>query len=217
LEEWNIIATFAKFFQHISTDTVGRFSEFNLPLKSLTEGVHTFDYKLTKQFFIDMEDADIHDADLDVHLTVTHKNELYNLDFHITGTVTLICDRCLDSLIHPIDATYTISVRYGDEYNDESDKLLEIPMSANNLNVSYMIHDTVVLDIPIKHVHPAGKCNRAMSAMLRKHRARSADPEEEDLENQLMDEIDDEPADTDPRWDALKGLSSTASDNDSDR
>ena len=75
-----------------------------------------------------------------------------------------------------------------------------------------MIYDTVALAIPIKHVHPAGKCNRAMSAILKKHRARPGD-EDADLENELIDEMDDladsepdEPA-TDPRWDALRKLS----------
>ena len=66
---------------------------------------------------------------------------------------------------------YHISVRYGDEYNDESDDLLVIPEADNYLNTAYMIYDTVVLSIPIKHVHPMGKCNRQMSAMLKKHRA----------------------------------------------
>ena len=70
----------------------------------------------------------------------------------------------------------------------------------------------MILAIPIKHVHPLGKCNRAMSAILKKHRAR-ATGEDADLENDLIDEMDhmdsgDSDAQTDPRWDALKGLSS---------
>ena len=104
--------------------------------------------------------------------------------------------------------------RYGDSYNDDSDDLLEIPESDNYLNVAYMLYDTVALAIPIKHVHPLGKCNRAMSAILKKHRAR-ATGEDADLENDLIDEMDhmDDGGDsgqsaTDPRWDALRGLSS---------
>ena len=75
-----------------------------------------------------------------------------------------------------------------------------------------MIYDTVVLAIPIKHVHPLGKCNRQMSAMLKKHRARTND-EDSDLENDLIDEIDNLDAESssdggsDPRWNALKKLS----------
>lgn len=174
-------------------------------------GTQNFEYHLGKQFFVNMESADIHDADLAVNLTVTHQSDLYDLTFVITGEVTLICDRCLDNMQLPVDTSYHISVRYGDRYNDDSDELLEIPESDAYLNVAYMIYDTVALTIPMKHVHPLGKCNRQMSAMLKKHRARTAGDEDADLEEQLIDEMDfieeaPKPAATDPRWDGLKKL-----------
>ena len=183
---------------------VGKFSAYKIQLKSMPEGVHKFDFHLEKQFFLDMESTDVRDADLDVALTVTHRNGLYALDFEIKGEVTLICDRCLDELQWPIETTYNVSVKYGDQYNDDSDELLEIPETDNDLNVAYMIYDTVALNIPIKHVHPLGKCNRAMSSLLRRHRSPGlADPD--DAMDLLDDEADDSgDAPTDPRWDALK-------------
>lgn len=191
---------------------MGKFTAFKLPLKSLAKGSHEFDYPLDKQFFADMENNDIRDARLAVKLTVDYNGDVYDLNFDIKGDITLLCDRCLDDLVMPIDTTYHIMVKYGDDYNDSADDLLEIPESDNYLNVAYMIYDTVVLAIPIKHVHPMGKCNRAMSAILRKHRARPTD-EDAELENELMDEIDvddDRTSQTDPRWDALKGIGTDA-------
>lgn len=195
---------------------MGKFSEYKIPLKSMPEGTQTFEFHLTKTFFENMESADIHDADLRVVLNVEHKRDLYQFNFAIEGTITLLCDRCLDFMELPVDTTYAISVKYGDDYNDDSDDLIEIPESDNYLNVAYMIYDTVALTIPIKHVHPMGKCNRQMSAVLRKHRAHAPGDEDTELEEQLIDEMDSmesEPqadaAPTDPRWDALKGLGST--------
>ena len=191
---------------------MGKYTAFKLPLKSLGVGTHEFEYHLDKQFFVNMESSDIHDADLNVALTVQYNGDIYNLDFHITGEVVLICDRCLDDLRFPIDATYHIVVKYGEDYNDDNDEVLEIPETDNTLNVAYMIKDTVELAIPMKHVHPLGKCNRQMSAMLRKHRARRGDDDAE-LENELIDEIDNIDAqssaagNSDPRWDALRKLS----------
>ena len=193
---------------------MGKFTEFKLPLKSLPEGTHSFEYHLGKKFFENMESPDIHDADLQVQLTVTYKRDLYTLDFTITGTITLICDRCLDDLIMPVETEYHINVKYGDDYNDEADDLLVIPESDNYLNVAYILYDTVALTVPIKHVHPMGKCNRQMSQMLKKHRARPADDDSE-LEDELIEEMDSmdasDPAEqpTDPRWDTLKGLASS--------
>lgn len=186
---------------------MGKFSAYKLPLKSLQEGTHDFDYKLGKQFFEDMESADVRDADLDVHVKVVYKSDLYELTFTITGEITLICDRCLDNLPWPVDTSYHIFVKYGADYNEDSDELLEIPESDQTLNVAYMIYDTVELTIPIKHVHPLGKCNRAMSALLKKHRApgsMSVDYEEEELMDDMLDEVEDVPVD--PRWNELKKL-----------
>lgn len=191
---------------------MGKYTAFKLPLKSLGVGTHEFEYHLDKQFFVNMESADVHDADLTVSLDVVYNGDFYDLAFKVSGEVVLICDRCLDDLHYPIEADYHIVVKYGEDYNDDNDEVLEIPESDSSLNVAYMIYDTVVLAIPIKHVHPLGKCNRQMSAMLKKHRA-AADGEDAELEDQLIDEMetmeaeDSGPAATDPRWDALRKFS----------
>lgn len=189
---------------------MGKFSEYKLQLKGLGTGTHTFEYHLGKVFFTNMESSDVHDADLNVVLTVNYNGDFYVLDFDIKGEVVLICDRCLDDLHFPIDAQYHIVVKYGEEYKDDSDEVLEIPFSDSYLNVAYMLYDTVELAIPIKHVHPLGKCNRQMSALLKKHRAGGSD-EDAELENELIDEMDNMEASgdaggNDPRWDALRKL-----------
>lgn len=186
---------------------MGKFTEFNLPLKGMPEGTHHYEYHLGPQFFANMENTDVHGADIKVDLTVTYKNGRYDLKFDIHGEVVLLCDRCLDDLHLPIDTDYRIMVEYGSDYSD-TDDLLVIPASDSSLNVSYMIYDTVALAIPMKHVHPMGKCNRQMSALLRKHRARPTG-EDAELEEELMEDIDTAPADnapSDPRWNALKGF-----------
>lgn len=191
---------------------MGKFSAYKLPLKTLPVGSHDFDYHLGKQFFVDMESADIRDANLDVHVNVVYKDDMYELSIAVKGEITLICDRCLDELPWPVETEYHIFVKYGPDYNDDSDELLEIPESDQFLNIAYMIYDTVALTIPIKHVHPLGKCNRAMSSLLKKHRAPGAiADEDESMMEEMMDEIDnapDEPEETpsDPRWDELKKL-----------
>lgn len=192
---------------------MGKFSQFKLPLKSLSKGEHSFEYHLDKEFFKNMESADVRDADVNVHLNVDYNNNVYTLNFTLKGVVTVPCDRCLDDLQIDIDTTYSIKVKYGDSYRD-SDDLMEIPESENYLNVAYMIYDTVMLAIPIKHVHPMGKCNRAMSSLLKKHRAHTPDDPDAELEDELIDEMDSMPSqpesaeaeETDPRWDKLKEI-----------
>ena len=190
---------------------MGKFTEYKLMLKSMPKGVNEFVYKLGKQFFVNMENNDVRDANLTVDLAVNNTGDFYDLTFAVEGEVTVLCDRCLDDLVLPIETSYHVVVKYGENYNDSSDELLESPESDNYLNVAYMIYDTVMLAIPIKHVHPMGKCNRAMSALLKKHRSGANAGEDTALEDQLIDEIDsmdsaDVETPTDPRWDELKKL-----------
>lgn len=195
---------------------MGKFSEFKLPLKSLSEGTHEFHYDLTKEFFKNMESTDIRDAAVSVDLSVMYRNGVYDLTFACDGTVAVPCDRCLDDLELPIETAYHVVVKYGDSYKEDSDEFIEIPESDNYLNVAYMIYDTVSLAIPIKHVHPLGKCNRAMSSLLKKHRSHAAGDQDTELEDELIEEMEsgqiaedngqDNQVKTDPRWDALKNL-----------
>lgn len=201
-------------FSNKELSTVGKFSDYKLPLKSLAPGVHEMNFHMGKQFFVNMENQDIHDADLNAQLTVKNQNGIYDLTFHITGDVVVLCDRCLDDLHFPIDTDYHIFVKYGDKFNDDGDELLEIPESDNYLNIAYMLYDTVALAIPIKHVHPLGKCNRQMSALLKKHRAENGEDSEDidmlgemDFDSDSDSDNSPSPKNTDPRWDALKNLS----------
>lgn len=148
---------------------MGKFTAYKLVLKGLPEGKHEYSYHLDKEFFSNMENSEVRDADIAVALTVTHRHDAYLLDFRLTGTLTVGCDRCLDDLVLEIDAPYELTVKYGDDYDDESDTLLVIPESDNYLNIAYMVSDTAVLAIPPRHVHPQGKCNRAMSALNKKY------------------------------------------------
>ncbi len=171
---------------------MGKFSDYKLMLKSLPLGKHDFEYHLDKQFFINMENSDVRDADVNVALTVNHSNDAYQLSFHLTGTLTVLCDRCLDELPLDIDTTYDLTVKYGDDYDNESDTLLVIPESDNYLNVAYMIYDTAVLAIPPRHVHPQGKCNRAMSALNKKYLVKDSEEDADDIDSDLL--IDDSAA-----------------------
>lgn len=163
-------------------------------------GTHEFEYQLDKRFFQDMESEEIRDASLKVKLTVTHKSDIYDMTFDINGEIAILCDRCLDEMQLPVDTVYHIIVKYGETYCDESDEILIIPEADNHINVAYLIYDTVSLEIPIKHAHPYGECNKAMSAMLRKHSATMETAEDEN------DETTDDDAPIDPRWNELKKL-----------
>lgn len=189
---------------------MGKFAAFKLPLRGMTRGIQDYEYTLDTEFFRNMESEDILKGDVKVMLTVNCKGDYYELDFTMKGLVYIPCDRCLDEMEHEVDTTYHLCVKYGDSYNDENDELLIIPESETGLNIAYMVYDTVALTIPLKHVHPAGKCNKGMTKHLKMYAASQLDSDSED-EN-FDEEIDcssnesDNNAPIDPRWEALRKL-----------
>lgn len=173
---------------------MGKFTQYNVQLASLADGHHEQDFEIGTEFFKNMENTEVLESDVKVHMDLVKRGDLYDCTFHCKGELKIPCDRCLDPLLHEVDADYHIVVKYGEEYNDESDELLVIPYSNNYLNVAYMLYDTILLTIPLRHVHPQGKCNRAMAAALNRHSARTSDPEAAES----MEEIDNETAADDP-------------------
>ncbi len=173
---------------------MGKFTQYKVQLASLADGHHEQDFHIDTEFFKNMENTDVHFSDVDVHLDLEKKRDVYDCTFHCKGMMQIPCDRCLDPLDHEVDTTYHIMVKYGDEYNDESDDLLVIPYSNSYLNVAYMLYDTLLLTIPLRHVHPQGKCNRAMAAALNKHNAHIRDAEAAESMDDIDNEISDEEA-----------------------
>ena len=157
---------------------MGKYSAYKVQLASLPEGKFEQEFVCDTQFFKNMENEDVVNSDVKVHLDLEHRNGLYDLKFTLKGVVQVPCDRCLDPIDIEVDTTYDIKVEYGDTYDDASDELLIIPGSNPYLNVAYMLYDTIVLTIPMRHVHPLGKCNRAMAAALTKHKVRGGEDED---------------------------------------
>lgn len=141
-----------------------------------------------------------------VHLTLKRTAMVFELNFHSEGIVVIPCDRCLDDMEQPIETDNRLYVKFGSEYAEESDEILIIPEDDGTLNIAWFLYEFIALAIPMKHVHAPGKCNKAMSAKLSQHRARSIDDEDDDFEDMNDNEISEQNVPTDPRWDALKGL-----------
>lgn len=161
-----------------------------IDLKGLNDGTNRLSFSLDNAYFEAIDAPEVRCGHADVALTIQRTAERYfDLHFHITGEVTVQCDRCLDDMPQPIDAEQTLVVKFGEEYSEEDD-LVVVPEDDGVLDTAWFIYEFIVLNIPIKHVHAPGKCNRAMIQMLEEHSAaRSSDGVEGH--------------DIDPRWSGL--------------
>lgn len=189
---------------------MAKFSKYNIPLKSLQQGTYAFEYELNRKFFEDIDGDEVKKGDVKVKLILKKTSTSHELNFELKGVIQIPCDRCLDDMDFEIDSRNRLIVKFGEDYSEESDEIVIIPEVDGEINIAWFLYEFIALEIPIKHVHPQGECNRTMTSKLRKHRAVSLDDdnEEEDLDNDLADDYSDDNGSeiTDSRWDALKGL-----------
>ena len=172
--------------------TVGKFSQYKVQLAGISDGRYTQEFVCDTTFFRNMENTEVSSADIAVRLDMVKKNDAFDLTFVCTGDMHIPCDRCLDPMDHHVDTTYHLTVKYGEEYDDASDDLLIIPYSDAFLNVAYMLYDTVMLTIPLRHVHAPGQCNKAMAAVLHRHNPAGDDELDDEMEatTDVTDESD---------------------------
>ena len=173
----------------------------------MREDACSYEYELTDQFFTDIDATEIHKGRLDVKLDVKKSVGAFILNFQITGTVTVPCDRCLSDLDLPVDTENVLKVKLGEEFSDEDDIII-VPEEDGYINVSWFMYEFIDLSLPMKHVHAPGKCNKAMMEVLNQHMTRNVNDEdfvfEEDEADELPDGNEDTP--TDPRWNDLKKI-----------
>ncbi len=167
---------------------------YKIDLKGMQTEVGTYTLLADDDFFTAVQGPEIQHGHVDVELTVRATSGAFELDFHLQGTVQVICDRCLEEMTQPIEADCNLRVKFGDEYLDEGDDLITIPYEDGVADLSWHVYEFIALQIPIRHVHEDGLCSERMQEVLSDHWAGEENQSEEDTTA------------TDPRWDALKKL-----------
>ena len=129
--------------------------------KAFSKGTYYFTFQLNDTFFTAFENADILQADLttDVHINKALEDTV-SISVTITGSVELLCDRCLDRLNIPVSFT-------GDLDSEERKECTDL--LSGRIDLTQYVYDNVCLALPIQRVHPSQEsCNREMMALWKK-------------------------------------------------
>ena len=122
---------------------------------------------------------------------------MFELNFQFTGWVQVACDLTNELFHQPIEAEIDLIVNFGNEYNDENEELLVIPHSEFKINVAQYIYEAIVLNVPLKRIHPGVEDGTLESDVLEKLKELEIKDLDEEIEEQDIKEID-------PRWNKLK-------------
>lgn len=161
--------------------------EYNIQFEGLKEGIHHFEYEVGDAFFADFEGSLIDQGKLTVSLELEKKSTMLVLNFSVDGVIVRECDRCGDTLEVPMQFVHQLFVKFGNESDEADDNVVFVPHSAFEIDIAPFIYESVVLELPLRNVHPEGQCNEAATKILDSMNARAE-------------------SETDPRWDKLKDL-----------
>lgn len=187
---------------------MGKFDKYRIDLKGMQEDKINFDFLLDNIFFANIDGPEVQKGKVNVKLDVKKTSRAFELNFQTEGVVYVPCDRCLDDIEQPVTSTDKVMVKFGREYGEEGD-IIVVPEEDGDINVAWFMYEFVSLAVPMKHVHPPGKCNKAMTGKLSKHLRTSGDDEGENDFDTGGDDIvvdDDNDTPTDPRWNELKKI-----------
>ena len=129
-------------------------SQYDLNLAKLALKTHHFEYELGPDFFALFDQPLVEQGTLHADVEVVKTERLMTLNFHITGTVQLTCDRSLDEFAQPLDIEEQLLVRFGDEAKELDDNVLQITPETQTLPLAQHLYDYIGLALPMKKLHP---------------------------------------------------------------
>ena len=148
---------------------MSRQDHYMIDLSRLPIGTHVFEIQLDSDFFASLEKSEILSGDVAAKIVLNLREESYQLNIAVQGTVFVVCDRCLDPM--PLDINDEQEIWSEEEENDLS------PMTTHQLYLSWLAYEIVSINIPLVHSHQAGECNKHMELLLQDHLCDEPDPE----------------------------------------
>lgn len=187
---------------------MSKFELYNIVLKDINDETRIIDYDLDDAYFKKIDSPEVQKGNVKAKVTVQRKQSAYELQFLLDGSVFIPCDRCLDEMEQQIHYKEKLQVKFGDKFADE-DEIVVVPESEGAINVAWFLYEFIVLNIPIKHVHATGECNKTMVSKLKRHITHQKDDDSDESSSLEFDDDDDfttEEIQTDPRWDSLQNI-----------
>jgi uncharacterized metal-binding protein YceD (DUF177 family) len=162
-------------------------------LSGLSDGEHDFQFVLDQEFFASLEQSEIEKGEVEASVMLEKKPGAMSLDFQLTGSVEVTCDRCLEPFMAGIETSQTIYVKLGETPGEIEDDVIMIHKDDHEIEVGQLMYEFIVLALPLQRIHPENDegfpaCDPEMIRHL-DHQG-SFDKQEEN----------------DPRWDALKEM-----------
>jgi uncharacterized protein len=171
-------------------------SQYLIKFSGLSEGMHLFDFSADKRFFAEFEESDIEEGNVSIQVELEKRSTYLRLIFNISGEVELVCDRCLEKYLQPIQSQYPMLVKFSDAEMDDTDEVINLHHGDHQVSVGKLIYEYIVLSIPLRHVHPDDEEGNSLcdNEMLRK------------IDEYRIHGVENSKDTFDPRWNDLRKI-----------
>lgn len=128
-----------------------------------------------------------------IQLQFNRQLRFVQVDLEIEANVQLVCDRSLESFIYTVKQPYHILFKADsvEESSDHKGSIRNINTADNSINLELDIRDTILVNIPIRKIHPSFLDENGNPIDMEPLQFGSSDADGEIV---------------DPRWNALKNL-----------
>lgn len=185
---------------------MSKFELYNIVLKDLKDEAGIYEYNLDEAYFNKIDSPEVRKGNVKAVVKAQRKNQAFELEFTLSGTVLVPCDRCLDDMEQAISYKEKLQVKFGDKFSEENEIVI-VPELEGGINIAWFLYEFIVLNIPMKHVHAPGECNKTMVTKLKRHITRSKDDDEDSgIEIDDDDDFAIEDNQIDPRWEGLQNI-----------
>ena len=145
--------------------------EIVIPIDDWAAGERNFRFLADSEFFQAFDNTEILGAEVEALVRVVkERSRKVDADVHLSGTVTVACDRCLEPIALPVDEGHLLSFRADvpedTDLTEEGTEVLPLTSSPRGLDLSQIVYDYVCLSLPLQRVHPEGACNPATVRFL---------------------------------------------------
>jgi uncharacterized metal-binding protein YceD (DUF177 family) len=167
-------------------------SQYTIPYSGLSEGKHLFDFAVDDRFFAEFETSEVEKGDIKIGIELEKRSTYLGLTFTIVGSVELVCDRCLENFIYPIESKRKLLVKFSEKPVEDEAEMVYLHPNSFQVEVAQYIYEFVILSLPIRRIHPNGKDGKSLCdpVMIKKleelrHHGNNLDEPEDPRWNEL--------------------------------
>jgi len=126
--------------------------KFIIRLNGLPVGHHLYEFKVDNTFFDTRDYSDIKGANVNVEVELIKQNNLINLTFTLSGTLSVLCDRCTKPYDVEIDSVEKMHLRFGNPDEPHAEDVFVLPHGENELDISPPLFEFISLALPTRLV-----------------------------------------------------------------